>query len=252
MRLLLLLMTVFMLAGCKHSRKEIARQPGINLFFETTSIQKKSGNCAGESGSCARVSLRFPMAKKGSPALTKAINDTLLTYLTQQLSLKKTTASVDMAQLDSAAGAYLTEWQEARSEAPESWQFLAEGKVVMQTAKVAVVFMTIHSCSGGTLPGTSVTAFNFDLETGQTLRLEDVITHVPSLQMVANKKWGEESWDDDLIAAANSLPGNFELRHDGIYFWNPPLECGYSFAAGGHFALTYEELGTLVRRDKIF
>ncbi|TAK47400.1 MAG: hypothetical protein EPO28_01845, partial [Saprospiraceae bacterium] len=239
MRLLLILwMTVFLLSGCKHSQKKIPRLPGIEIFFENATIEKESGDCAGDTGSCARVSLRFPMAKKGYPALTKAINDTLLTCLIQQLSLEKTAGPVSMAQLDSAAGAYIAEWQEERGDATESWQFLAEGEVVMQTDKVAVVFLSIRSCSGGALPGTSVTTFNFDLKTGKTLRLEDFITNLPSLQIAANKKWKFPDSGDGLITTENAQPRNFELRHDGIYFWNLPPEYGFSSPTTKYFALT--------------
>jgi len=243
-----MLMTILLLSGCKHSQKEIPRRPGIEIFFENTTIEKVSGSCAGNTSSCARVSLRFPMAKRGRPALAKAINDTLLTCLIQQLSLEKTAVPVSMAQLDSVASAYVAEWQEERGDATESWQFLAEGEVVMQTDKVAVVFLSIRSCSGGVLPGTSVTTFNFDLKTGKTLRLEDFITNIPSLQMAANKKWKNEESGDDLNTSENAQPRNFELRHDGIYFWNLPPENGFPFTTTKHFALTYEELGALVIR----
>jgi hypothetical protein len=125
----------------------------------------------------------------------------------------------------------------------------------MQTAKVAVIFMTIRSCSGGVLPSTSSTAFNFDLRTGKMLQLEDFITHVPSLQKVVNRKWSKMDWDSDRVTADCNFPGlprNFELKHDGIFFWSQPLEYGYSESIGSHFAMSYEELGALVRKDKIF
>ncbi len=251
MRLLLMLsMTVFFMAGCKHSRQEIARQPGINLFFEKTSLQKELGDCDGGGGTCAKVSLRFPIAKKGSTALIKTINNNLLSYLTRQLSLRKTGNTASMAQLDSAASAYLAEWPGILSDSENPWYFIADGEVVMQTAKVAVVFLSIRSCSGGNLPIKSITAFNFDLKTGKVMHLEDVITNMASLKIAVGNKCGKK--DSDLLAATNELPGNFELRHNGIYFWRSPLQGGLSTGAGGQIGMTYEELGKLVRKDKIF
>jgi len=82
------------------------------------------------------------------------------------------------------------------------------------------------------------------------MHLEDVITSLPSLKMAVGKKCGNK--DSNFLAATNDLPGNFELRHDGIYFWRSPLMGGLSTGAGGYMGMTYEELGKLVRKDKIF
>lgn len=254
MRLLLLLTltTVFFMAGCKHSRKELAKQPGIDVFFETISIQKERGNCAGEKGSCAQVLMRFPLAKKGDPALVRAINDTLLTYLIQQLTLKNPAGPPTLAQLNTAAEAYLSEWRETNRSMAGIWQFTAEGKVVMQTAKVAVVYISIRSCSGGTMPGTSTAAFNFDLKTGKTLRLDDFITQVPSLRNLLEHKWGKSNLGTPWSAAMPAfsfVSGCYGLQLDGIHFWPENNHCP---ARGNPLILSYEELGPLVRREKIF
>ncbi len=252
----MILLPIFLFAACNK---------GNQLSFEMKSVQKQAGNCKKKDAPCARVDLKFPIVKKGKQELKKSINDTIIATLIQNFVFEEMQGEPTQERLASVADTFLAEWKKSTEEdaefATSGWEVSVEGEVGMQTEKMVSVSLSTYSYAGGAHPNSYVTIYNFSLKTGKPLKWKDLVTDMKDLKKLAEKKFkaarelpanadlGEEGffWDEEF-----SLPSNFELQKDGIYFWYNSYEAA-AFAAGPtEFLVTYEELGKLIRREMIF
>jgi hypothetical protein len=168
--------------------------------------------------------------------------------------------------LHEAAKSFLSEWKSANSEDPgndanSGWEVSVTGEVGLHTPKIASVTMGSYSYAGGAHPNSYVSIFNFDLKTGKTLGWEDLITDQNGLEKLAEKEFKkarELKKDADLTEEGFFwgekfvLPTNFELQEEGIYFWYNPFEVAAYAMGPTDFLISYQDLGKLVKKDRIF
>lgn len=251
-------------AGC-HKKRSLQSQAGLKVKFEVKSIQKTLGDCGAADSECAQVDMTFPFVKDGVPHLMDAINDSLYKVLIQNLVFETFDGLPNEASLLAVADSFLLEWQRA-SQAGEGgvaggWELTVTGEVGLHTPKVAVVSLGTYSYAGGAHPSSYTVFFNFDLKTGRALTWPDLVSDTSALAVIAEKKFKqarELPSDADLILEGFfwegkfTLPKNFELQEEGIYFWYNPYEAA-SYAQGPtDFLITYEELGSLFRKNQVF
>jgi hypothetical protein len=263
--LIVILLLTLIGASCKNSKRQLLSPKGKKVRFEVVTLQKQLGDCEKEEGQCARVDLKFPLVKAGKPALQQAINDSLLSEMLANLAFEEKKRPPTQPALESMADNFLYEWKRSTLDTlyanTVGWEVSVSGETGLHTPKVAVVSLATNSYAGGAHPNSYLKIFNFDLNTGKTLRWQDVITDLNALKILAEKKFKTARdlppdadltkegffWDE-----AFDLPQNFELQEQAIYFWYNAYEAA-SYADGPtEFVISYAELGKLFLKEKVF
>ncbi|MCU0349186.1 MAG: DUF3298 and DUF4163 domain-containing protein, partial [Saprospiraceae bacterium] len=164
------------------------------------------------------------------------------------------------------AASFLKEWQSAKAEMPDnqtdaSWEVSVTGEVGLHTPKLAAITLGSYSYAGGAHPNSFISVLNIDLKTGKSLTWQDLLTDQKAVEALAEKafkKARELPQDANLTdegffwGGEFELPMNFELQEEGIYCWYNPFEAAAYALGPTDFLLSYEELGKLVRKERIF
>ena len=229
-------------------------------------MQKKLGDCDGPSGLCTQIDLVYPLVVEGEPAVEKAINSSILQSLIQNFVFEEYKLETTESRLDMMPDSFLLEWKKSVEIGDTmllstAWEVSVTGETGLHTPKVAAVSLGTYSYAGGAHPNTYVTIFNFDLKTGRVLTWEDFTTNPEALKKLAEMHFKmardlppsadlvEEGyfWDESF-----TLPQNFELKEEGIYFWYNPYEAASYSEGPTDYLITWDELGKLVNRERIF
>lgn len=257
---------MLLLTSCNGKKKRLQSDKGLKVRFEIRNLQKKLGDCDDQNGDCAQIDLVYPFVTEGVSSVKKAINDSILAFLIQNLVFEEYEGILSEANLKMVADSFLLEWKKAHHDkrdesASSGWEVSVTGEVGLHTPKVASVSLGSYSYAGGAHPNSFVAILNFNLKTGATLDWPDFITDINGLKKLAEKKFKEARelpnkadlneegyfWDEPF-----ALPANFELQEEGIYFWYNPYEAAAYAQGPTDFLIPYSELGKLVRKDVIF
>lgn len=264
--ILMFLMPFLLASSCRGSKHSLQSEKGKKVNFEVKTLQKKQGHCESPQSTCTQVDMTYPIVTAGVPQVKTAINDTIYKVLIQSVMFENYEGEHTEAELEKQTDNFLAEWLKEQSSANNAyevpgWEVTISGEVGLHTPKVAVITLGNYSYVGGAHPNSYLTIFNFNLEDGSILHWEDLVTDLEAVKVLAANAFKEarqlpESadlteegyfWGDPF-----ALPQNFELQEEGIFFWYNPYEAA-SYAEGPtDFMLTYEQLGDLVRKNKIF
>ncbi len=260
---LILIATVFAFASCK---SRLTSEKGLKVRFEIKNFEDRMGECEKQDGACAQIDMVYPIVTDGVASVRQAINDSIYNYLIKVLVFEEHLQPNTQAALSNAAKSFLNDWQTARNESPDNqennnWEVSVTGEVGLHTPKVVSITLGTYSYAGGAHPNSFVSVKNFNLKTGKTLGWNELITDLGALEKLAErefKKARELPLDADLIAEGYfweskfTLPTNFELQKDGIYFWYNPYEAAAYAFGPTDFTISYKDLGELVKKEVIF
>jgi hypothetical protein len=263
----LLLTTIVVFANCKDPKhRRLDSEKGLKVRFEIKNFEDKMGECEKQDGSCAQIDMVYPIVTDGVAAVKQAINDSIYNYLINILVFEEYQGDNTQAALSIEAKSFFKEWQTASDESADSlgnsnWEVSVTGEVGLHTPKVVSITLGAYSYAGGAHPNSFVSVKNFDLKTGKTLSWKDIVTDLGALEKLAAqefKKARELPADADLIAEGYfwegkfTLPTNFELQKDGIYFWYNPYEAAAYAFGPTDFIISYKDLDKLVKKEVIF
>ncbi|MCF8244486.1 MAG: DUF3298 and DUF4163 domain-containing protein [Saprospiraceae bacterium] len=264
---LFLIIPVLVSVGCNGSKKrKLESEKGLKVRFEIKNFQMKLGDCDKADGECAQVDMVYPIVEAGVPLVKQAINDSIYNFLIQCLLFEGFQGQLSENNLDAAAHSFLNEWQEANLAEPDNasnsgWEVSVTGEVGLHTPKVVSITMGAYSYAGGAHPNSFVSVLNFDLKTGKSLTWSGFITDQVAFEKMVEKEFRKAR---DLPKNASlteegffwgekfELPANFELQQDGIYFWYNPFEVAAYALGPTDFTISYDDLGKLVNKDRIF
>ncbi len=264
---ILFIIPAFLFGSCKGAKKHrLQSEKGLKVRFEIKNFQDKLGNCDKQDGDCAQIDMVYPIVTEGVSAVQTAINDSIYSFLIQNLVFEEFSGQFSEANLKKAAKSFLHEWQSAHATEPDNssnsgWEVSVTGEVGLHTPKVASISLGSYSYAGGAHPNSFVSVLNFNLKTGKTLAWQDFITNLPALKKLAEKEFRkarELPEKADLVeegffwGESFELPKNFELQEEGIYFWYNPFEAAAYALGPTDFTISYKDLGKLVKKETIF
>jgi hypothetical protein len=248
---------------CKGGKQRLLSEKGQKVRFEIKSLQKTLGDCDNRAGLCAQIDLIYPLVAEGEPTVRNKVNERIVAELIQNFVFEGYKGLISENQLSVMADSFLVEWQRTvdKDETTTGWEVNVTGEVGLHTPKAAAITLGTYAYSGGAHPNSFLTLLNFDLKSGRVLAWEDFITDMKALKNIALehfKKARSLPPDADLTLEGYfwgepfALPANFELQEEGIYCWYNPYEVA-SYAQGPtDFLITYEQLGKVVNKARIF
>jgi len=262
-----LIIPLLFLASCHRGKQpKLRSEKGLKVRFEIKNFQEKKGNCDKRDGDCAQVDMVYPIVVEGVPQVQQAINDSIYSFLIQTLVFEGYTGQFSERDLKAAAQSFLAEWQTANDAEPDNssntgWEVSVTGEVGLHTPKVVSITLGSYSYAGGAHPNSFVSVLNFDLKTGKNLVWKDLFTDIPALEKLVEKEFKKARdlpKNADLVKEGFfwgerfELPANFELQEEGIYFWYNPFEAAAYALGPTDFTISYEDLGKLVKKERIF
>jgi Deacetylase PdaC/Protein of unknown function (DUF3298) len=262
-----ILIILLLFSGCKEAkRRKLESENGLKVRFEIVNFQEKMGDCDKQDGACAQIDMVYPVVVEGLPAIRQSINDSIHSFLIQNLVFEQYRGAFTDADLNNSAKSFLQEWKKANAEMPDnqsnaSWEVSVTGEVGLHTPKVATITLGSYSYAGGAHPNSFVSVLNFNLKTGKSLIWKDFITDQKALEILAEKEFKkarELPLNANLMEegffweGAFTLPKNFELQEEGIYFWYNPFEAAAYALGPTDFTISYSELGKLVKKEVLF
>ncbi len=201
----ILLFTLLISCTSRFKKQEIIKEIGLTFQIET--IEKES--CVGEN--CAKLKLSWPVAEGGEVAdkINQAIQDQMR-FLVQ--------TGEEIAPLDSMISKYFRSFESFKAEFPDSyggWEIEASAEITYVSDSTLSVYFTQSSFLGGAHPNSMVSFLNFDPKSGESLRLDRLISNEPELFALAEKKFRE--FHEVLEGVNLEDDGRFFLPESGFF-----------------------------------
>lgn len=171
------------------------------------------------------------------------------------------------ASLEEAGKTFLNAYEDFKKEMPESgmgWYFEGGGDTTYISPKIIGIFYTESVFTGGAHGNYNTSLLNFDAQTGELLKLTDIISDTTALKKIAEVKFYENEqkeakagdfefdksmyfWDSPFF-----LPQNVGITKEGLQFLYNPYEAA-AYARGQiSFTISWKDLDAIVRKERIF
>jgi Deacetylase PdaC/Protein of unknown function (DUF3298) len=248
------------------AEKPEAENPELELEVEQKKVRLVSKNCNQDSNRCATFEIDYPVLKTQTPG-TKTINDSIEHYVKYGLDLNSEGRKKGSSIRDLGL-AFIQEYEtfvadqtaDGNTDYITSWFMECDAMLSYQSPKAVSVMINKYTFAGGAHPNTYVSMLNFDLNSGKTLSLKDLVTDLKKLNALAEQKFREvrelsanEDFNDAgyFWSGSFQLPENFSLDKNGLQFFYNTYEVA-SYADGPtEFLLTWQELDGIVKMELI-
>jgi Deacetylase PdaC/Protein of unknown function (DUF3298) len=248
------------------AEKPDAENPKFELAVEQKKVKLVSKICNQDSNRCATFEIDYPVLKTQTPG-TKIINDSIEHYVKYGLDLNAE-GSKKGSSIRDLGLAFIQEYEtfvadqtaDGNTDYITSWFMECDAMLSYQSPKAMSVMINKYTFAGGAHPNTYTTVLNFDLNTGKTFQLKDLVTDLKKLKVLVEKKFREVR---ELSTSANfndegyfweegfQLPENFSLDTNGLQFFYNTYEVA-SYAQGPtEFLLSWKELEGIVKKELI-
>ncbi len=232
---------------------------GDGIYFEEVSMMKISSGCSEQKQECAKVSVDYPLAKTGDAYIKDKINKVTKQKVLESLAVFSEHDNKLVEDLDVAMAEFIKLYESYVRESnffSIPWELKIDGEVLYQSEKMVCLKLENSSYTGGAHPNEYTTLLNFNTETGDLLELNDIVSDVAKLRVLAEesilgkrKKEVDES-DVPVIELASdsyfTLPENFAIQKNGILLFYNPYEAS-DYASGTlSFLLSYDDLNSIL------
>lgn len=212
---------------------------------------------------CAEMSFHWPVLSGGSnDKAIRAINDSIRAFVC--LVAEADPALPLRAALDSAAGASFAMLREqlATAEGYDAGYFNElNSAVLLNNGRYLSVSMGNFSYFGGAHPNTYLSMSTYDLATGKTVPLTDIIRDTAALRPMLEKAFIAEKTEEGEPAPKLSdllfedfkqlpMPMNYAVTPEGVSFYYNPYEVAAYYLGPTEITLTWSQLGKLADRKK--
>ncbi len=243
--------------ACKQDKPAASTTP-----ITITEAKLKAKDCVRDS-TCAEISLVLPQLSGGAnPAAIAAINDSLRAQAAAALEANPKLPleqAFDSSMLDLFNG--LKEQLKMAPDWPGSYSREVTGYALWQSPRYASFRTEMYSFTGGAHGSYAGVLSTYDLSTGKSVPLTDVVRDTAALVPMLEKGFVEAKKEgvtdtlklsDLLFEEFKKLPvsTNFCVVKEGVRFFYNPYEVA-SWAMGStEITLTWEQLGALADRKK--
>ncbi len=229
---------------------------------ERRALNERSGEDCGLPDSlrvnCAEVRLRYPVLVSGAEACRASVDGWAQDFLTAMVF--GGVGPAEPVALSEAIGAFFRNQAAAAEENPAFPAYhLIEtvDTVLYNDGRFLTLRLDGYANTGGNHPNASAALATWELAGGRRLELADMVSDLPALAVLAEKRFREVKADVFLPESEGGwgfdfsedqpfhLAANVGLTADGLHFCYVPYEVA-SYAFGfTEFVLTWAELGDL-------
>jgi Deacetylase PdaC/Protein of unknown function (DUF3298) len=266
--LFLLFASVIALAACQSKNESTTTETASaevkvdssNYYAKTTSINKE--------GDSVHTSFRvkYPQLSGGEEAIMTKINAQIEQMVKDQtFSMDDTVQTSKTGSVEALAKGFLKEFEDFTKENEDmpsmGWEYDGSGDTLLISPKVISIYYQVYSFTGGAHGNSNITYLNFNAQTGDLLKLTDIVSDTTALKKIAELKFEKTqkqfAKDNDFEYDRTSyfwekpfyLPANIAVTKTGLLFMYNPYEAA-AYALGPiSFDLTWEELGAIAKKE---
>jgi hypothetical protein len=253
----LIISAIFLFCSCQENPKDNTLGTD-SIEFQSFAHTWRAPLCESDTNNCAKVIASYPMVKGSPSGVGKNINDSILEFVKYSISTFHPDAGQKKITIADLVDEFFEEYELFIEDFPDfemPWSIEIHGKLLYHSDKIVSIEMEEYSFTGGAHPNYNTTLFNFDLISGETIRLEDYIVDQEKLKAIASEKFRKvreikkgQSFESAgfLFGESFTLPSNFALTEEGLYLFYNPYEVGAYVLGPTAFTIPYEEIESIM------
>jgi hypothetical protein len=268
-KLLILFASVIALAACQNKTETTTTETtsaeikvdSVTYSLETPPKITKDGDTI-----FTTFSVKYPKLVGGNETVISKINAQIEQMVKDQtFSMNDTVQTTKTATIESLAEGFVREFEDLAAENEDrpllSWDYDGSGDTLFISSKVISIYYQVYSFTGGAHGNSSITYMNFNAQTGDLLKLTDMVSDTIALKKMAELKFEktqkEFAKENDFEYDRTSyfwenpfyLPANIAVTKTGLLFMYNPYEAA-AYALGFiSFELTWQELSTIAKTE---
>lgn len=268
-QLLLLFTSVIALAACQSKNETTTaattsaeiKVDSVTYSFKTTPKITKDGDTI-----ITSFSVKYPKLVGGNEAVISKINAQIEQMVKDQtFSMEDTLQTTKSGSIENLAKSFVKEFEDLAAENDDipimGWDYDGSGDTLLISPKVISIYYQVYSFTGGAHGNSTITYLNFNAQTGDLLKLTDMLSDTTALKKIAELKFEKTQkefakdngfeydrasyfWEKPFY-----LPANIAITKTGLLFMYNPYEAA-AYALGPiSFDLTWQELGTIAKKE---
>ena len=234
-----------------------------NLKYEMVKYHKTSAGCDSiKNENCTEIKIEFPQVTYPvNKSIEEKINKSIITLFSQDIL-----GGTESSDFEVLMNGFIQDYESFKQEFPDevqSWIIERSGEVKLNKANIFSIDYTEYAFTGGAHPNTFVSFKNFNLNNGEEISLDELLTleKQKELTKIAEQEFRQLKQlgpEDDLGSAGFwfesnkfSLNDNFLISDSGLVFYYNNYEItAYAFGPS-ELEISYEKIKTLVDEKSI-
>lgn len=268
-KLLLLFASVIALAACQsktETKNTATSSAEIKVDSVTYSLKTPPKITKDGDTVLTSFSVKYPKLVGGDEAVISKINAQIEQMVKDQtFSMDDTVQTTKTGSIESLAKGFIKEFEDLAAENDDmplmGWDYEGSGDTLLISPKVISIYYQVYSFTGGAHGNSNITYLNFNAQTGDLLKLTDMVSDTTALKKIAELKFEktqkafakdndfEYSKEDYFWGSPFFLPANIAITKNGLQFLYNPYETA-AYALGTiSFELTWQELGDIAKKE---
>lgn len=134
-------------------------------------------------------------------------------------------------------------FQFAFPEVPQLWEAQIDGEIMYQSSEIISIAITSYTNTGGAHGILNISFLNFNNETGQVLKNDQLFNEIEGFKKIAKPYFEEATKNKNLLLDGNAfeLPANIGYSEEGIVLLYNTYEVAPYATGIIEFAIPYEE-----------
>lgn len=267
-KLLLLFASVIALASCQSKKETTTTDASAEIKVDSVTYSLKTPPKITKDGDTVLTSfsVKYPKLVGGNEAIISKINAQIEQMVKDQtFSMEDTVQTTKTGSIESLAKGFIKEFESLAAENDDmplmGWDYEGSGDTLMISPKVISIYYQVYSFTGGAHGNSNITYLNFNAQTGDLLKLTDMVSDTTALKKIAELKFEktqkefakdndfEYNKEDYFWGNPFFLPANIAVTKNGLQFLYNPYEAA-AYAVGTiSFDLTWQELGNIPKKE---
>lgn len=267
-KLLLLFTSVISLAACQGKKETTTTDASAEIKVDSVTYSLKTPPKITKDGDTVLTSfsVKYPKLVGGNEVVISKINAQIEQMVKDQtFSMEDTVQTTKTGSIESLAKGFIKEFESLAAENDDmplmGWDYEGSGDTLMLSPKVISIYYQVYSFTGGAHGNSNITYLNFNAQTGNLLKLTDMVSDTTALKKIAELKFEktqkefakdndfEYNKEDYFWGNPFFLPANIAVTKNGLQFLYNPYEAA-AYAVGTiSFDLTWQELGNIAKKE---
>lgn len=218
------------------------------LPYHFVDFIRYSASCQEDSTRCAVFKAQYPSYDSAESIIRDKINKSILSNLLETIS---DTEGAQAQSLQEIAQEFFQDYEEfAVGGFAMPWELECYSKVLYSTNQLFTIAMDSYRFMGGAHPNSYRSIFNFDLQNGSLLQIEDIILDVDGFRQAAEQHFRADQGLDETVSFQEAgffmeefkASTEFALTEYGLLLYYNTYEIGPYAAGPTEILIPYEKL----------
>lgn len=234
-------------------RDELVEAPVLPYHF--VDFVRYSESCQEDSTRCAVFKAQYPSYDSAESTIRDKINQSILSNLLKTIS---DTEGVVPNSLQEIAQEFFQDYEEfAVGGFAMPWELQCYSKILYSSNNLFIVAMDSYRFMGGAHPNSYRSIFNFDLQNGTLLQIEDIILDIEGFRAAAERQFREDQGLEETVSFQEAgffmeefkASTEFALTEYGLLLYYNTYEIAPYAAGATEIMIPYEKLGGILHPD---